>query len=157
MGNNTIWPGWVLQIHQLICSVRECHCKMYKIFFLYILCLLSTFYQIWKQCQDTWSLWPIEASQCLDTAGWFASASVYTVNLLVSHNFLVQFITVLSIYLTLSLYFTVASLYYFSAWFLTNKLHIYKCQLTLVMVEVVELTQNVLQLLWIDVSLASHI
>jgi len=35
---------------------------------------------------------------------------MYTVNLLVSHNFLVQFISVLSIYLTLSFYFTFVSL-----------------------------------------------
>jgi len=34
---------------------------------------------------------------------------------LVSYNFLVQFISVLSIYLTLSFYFTVVSLYYLSA------------------------------------------
>ena len=47
---------------------------------------------------------------------------MYTVNLLVSHNFLVQFISVLSIYLTLSFYFTVVS--YLSAWFLANKLHV---------------------------------
>ena len=41
---------------------------------------------------------------------WDILLIMYTVNLLVSHNFVVQFISVLSIYLTLSFYFTVVSL-----------------------------------------------